>query len=303
MVKIAFYIMNARGYFTVKSFIEKFGVDSISYIVSSKDTAVKEDFFEEIRILAEKSKIKFFNRFEDILESEKLPSVYKFTIGWRWLIKNENNLIVFHDSLLPKYRGFAPLINSLINGESYVGVTALFASGEYDKGDIIAQKSLEIKYPIKISEAINQIQPLYFYLVNKVYGKIKKDIMLKANKQDENEATYSPWLDNEDYYIDWSWSAERIKRFVDAVGYPYDGAKAVLNGKIVNFVDVNVVSDVIIENRSRHVGKVIFIKNELPVVVCRKGLIQLVDIKDNKNSLIHLKFRSRFSSSLDLNSK
>ena len=58
-------------------------------------------------------------------------------------------------------------------------------------------------------------------------------------------------------------------------------------------------SDVIIENRNRHVGKVIFIKNDLPVVVCQKGLIQLVDIKDNKNNRIHPRFRSRFSSSLD----
>ena len=299
MDKVAFYIMNANGYYTVKCFIEKFGVDSIAYIVSSEDIAIKEDFFEEIRILAEKSKIKFYNRIEDISESGKLPRVYKFTIGWRWLIKNENNLIVFHDSLLPKYRGFAPLVNSLINGERRVGVTALLASGEYDKGDIIAQKHLDVKYPIKISEARNQIQPLYFYLVSKVFIKIKKNIVLKANKQDENEATYSPWLDSEDYYIDWSWSAQKIKRFVDAVGYPYDGAKAFLDGKIVNFVDVNIESDVIIENRNRHVGKVIFIKNDLPVVVCQKGLIQLVDIKDNKNNRIHPRFRSRFSSSLD----
>ena len=121
MNKVAFYVMNLKGYFVVKNFIEKFGVNSISYIVSSRDETMKEDCFEAIETLAIKSKIKFLNRFENITELESLKNVYKFAIGWRWIIKNENNLIVFHDSLLPKYRGFAPLINSLINKESQGG--------------------------------------------------------------------------------------------------------------------------------------------------------------------------------------
>jgi len=294
MVKVAFYIMNLKGYITLKSFIEKFGIDSVTYIVSSNDKAIKKDYFYEIRGLAIKSKIKFFNRFEDFSDLEKIPSLYKFAIGWRWLIKNENNLIVFHDSLLPKYRGFAPLVNSLINKELNVGVTALVASENYDQGNIIAQKKLEIKYPIKINEVIDRILPLYFYLVDKVYRKIKTNDIFEVTRQNEKEATYSLWLDNEDYYIDWSWSAEKIKRFVDAVGYPYDGAKAYLDRKIVNFVDLDVVNDVIIENRDRHVGKVIFIKNKFPIVVCKRGLIQLVDIRNNENNFIHIKFRSKF---------
>jgi len=117
MNKVAFYAMNLKGYYVIKKFIQKFGVDSISYIVSSKDEHIKEDCFKAIESLAIKSKIKFLNRFEDIEQLESLPNVYKFAIGWRWLIKNESNLIIFHDSLLPKYRGFAPLVNSLINKE------------------------------------------------------------------------------------------------------------------------------------------------------------------------------------------
>jgi methionyl-tRNA formyltransferase len=53
-----------------------------------------------------------------------------------------------HDSLLPKYRGFAPLPNALINGEREVGVTALFASEEYDMGDIVCQRRLAVEYPM-----------------------------------------------------------------------------------------------------------------------------------------------------------
>jgi methionyl-tRNA formyltransferase len=102
-------------------------------------------------------------------------------------------------------------------------------------------------------------------------------------------------LDNKDYLINWSWSAEKIKRFVDAVGYPYDGAKTFLDGVIINFVDVEVVDDVFIENRNRHLGKIIFMKNKFPIAVCQKGLLKLVDIRDDENKAIEVKFRSRFN--------
>jgi len=174
-------------------------------------------------------------------------------------------------------------------------VTALFADSGYDKGDIVAQESFKIGYPIKIDTVIEQVQPIYFNLVAKIFKDISGNVSLHAFKQSEASATYSLWLNNEDYYIDWNWSAEKIKRFVDAVGYPYDGAKAYLNGKTINFVDVKVVKDVMVESRSRHIGKVIFIKNEHPVIVCKDGLIQLVDIRDDEGSPIFVNFRSKFN--------
>lgn len=163
------------------------------------------------------------------------------------------------------------------------GVTALFASSEYDRGDIIAQKSFEINYPIKISEAIDKIEPLYFELVDEIFTKIKSCEQLNSKKQDE-----SLWLDNEDYFIDWSWSADKIKRFVDAVGYPYDNAKAYLNSEVVKFIDVETVEDVVVEHRERHIGKVIFIKNGIPVVMGLK------DIRDKDDNEMFINFRSRF---------
>jgi methionyl-tRNA formyltransferase len=119
--KIAFYFMNEKGYFTLKIFIEKFGYENIDYIVSAKDTNIKKDYFKEIEALAKKYTIDFFDRLKFDATLENNFSGYKFAIGWRWIIKDNNNLIVFHDSLLPKYRGFAPLVNSLISNENRGG--------------------------------------------------------------------------------------------------------------------------------------------------------------------------------------
>lgn len=293
--KIAFYLMNEKGFYTLKKFIKKFSSKNIDYIVSSSDKKIKKDYFNEIKELCLKYKISFFDKSNDYLQKEKLFRGYKFAIGWRWIIKNDNNLIVFHDSLLPKYRGFAPLVNSLVSNENRGGVTALYASSEYDKGVIIMQRSMNINYPVKINEAINQIKPLYYSLVEDIYTLIFNNKKIPSNKQDDSKSTYSLWLNEKDYFIDWqNWTAKKIKRFIDAVGYPYDNAKAYLNNKIVKFIDVELIEDVKIENRRRHLGKVIFINDGLPVIVCKKGLIGLVDIRDENDKILMINFRSRF---------
>ncbi len=293
MKKVAFYIMNSKGYFVLKNFIDKFGSKNIEYVVSSIDRNIKKDYFEEIENLAIKFKINFFNRFDSFLDIENSFQGYKISIGWRWLIKNELCLIIFHDSLLPKYRGFAPLVNALINQEKILGVTALFASSEYDKGNIISQQNLKISYPIKIDEVIKEIEHLYFNLVENIYRKIVSNKKLKSRIQNENKATYSLWLDNKDYFVDWTWSAKKIKRFIDAVGYPYDSAKAYLNDKIVRLINVKIVEDVAVEHRDRHIGKVIFIKDGIPVIVCKKGLIRIEEIRNEKDEKLKINFRSR----------
>ena len=292
MKKVALYIMSSKGYYVLEEFIKNFGSCPISYIVSCEDKNVQKDFFNEIKILAEKEEINFFTHSENI---EKEFNGFRFAISWKWIIEDEKNLIIFHDSILPKYRGFAPLVNCLINNEKKVGVTALFASSEYDKGNIISKKSFEINYPIKIEDVINKIQPLYFELVSDIFTDILNNEEIKSTEQDDTEATYSSWLDSEDYFIDWSWNAKKIKRFVDAVGYPYDNAKAYLEGRqIIKFININIVQDVVVENRERHIGKVIFIRDGVPIVVCNNGLIGLKDIRDESNEKIKINFRSRF---------
>ena len=285
--------MNEKGFYVLKNFIKEFGSDAVEYIVSTQDKNLKKDYYDEIKQIAKENNITFFNKSKINSKTEKEFIGFKFAIGWRWIIKNSENLIVFHDSLLPKYRGFAPLVNALIKGDNKIGVTALFADEEYDKGDIIIQKSLKVKYPIKIKKVINNIKPLYYELVKNIYQLILNNKNLPRMKQDEKKATYSPWFDKKDYFIDWNWNAEKIKRFVDAVGYPYDNAKTYLNGRVIKLLEVEVINDVKIENRMRHIGKVLFIKNGCPIVICKKGLLKLVDIRDEKNNKLIINFRSR----------
>lgn len=291
MKKINFYVLNEKGYSVIKKFLDVYDSEYVGFIVIGRDYNIKNDYSKEIQEICIKNNIEFYYRNDRIPVSNN----YTFAIGWRWIIKSCENLIVLHDSILPKYRGFAPLVNSLINGEKCLGVTALFASEEYDKGDIIYQKSIEIAYPMKINEAIKKVSNLYEDIVILISKKIFTNNYLGAIKQNDELASYSLWRDKEDYYINWNQSSEEIKRFIDAVGYPYDGAKCMMDDEEIIINEVSIINDLKIENRQ--IGKVIFFDKENPVVVCKEGLIMIEDAiySNSKMSIFPLsKFRIRF---------
>ena len=264
----------------------------IDFVVTARDDDVQADYYDEIFLTCNQLNIRCYDR-KDVYH---VTSRYAVAVSWRWLINlSDTQLIVLHDSLLPKYRGFNPLVSCLINGEKKIGVTALFAADDYDTGDIIAQSLREISYPIKIERAIELIQDNYSELASEIAGTIANGLKLTGSKQDESEASYSLWRDEEDYRIDWNKPAENIRRFIDAVGFPYKGASTIVNDKPARVIEAEEVEDVKIENRIH--GKVIFVKDGFPVVVCGEGLLKITALVDDetKESLLPLKkFRVRF---------
>lgn len=289
---LTLYIMGQKGFATLKAIASEYN-NVVGAVISAPDDNVQKDYFEEIRDLCAECKIPFMTR----EQPNNIKSKYAFAISWRWLIKvDQTQLIVFHDSLLPRYRGFNPLVTCLINGESEIGVTALFATNEYDGGDIIAKVSSCISYPIKIQQAIDLITQIYVELARKIIDIIAIEKPLYGTPQNESCASISLWRDEEDYCIDWSMSACYIRRFIDAVGYPYRGAFTKVDGKPARVLESDIFPDSLIENRTP--GKVIFIKEGFPVVVCGKGLLiirKLVSENSGKSMLPLKKFRIRFT--------
>ena len=182
---------------------------------------------------------------------------------------------MFHDSLLPRYRGFSPLVNALINGESEVGVSAIFGASDFDSGPIIAQSRTAIRYPIRIADAIQAVNKNYAACAETVLQALLDGARLTATPQDESRATYSVWRDEQDYRIDWSKPARDIRRFIDAVGYPYKGASTTFDGKLVRILGAEEAPDVVVENR--HCGKALFAVDGKPVVVCGEGMLKVTE--------------------------
>lgn len=294
--KIGLHVMSAIGYAVLQRLLEQFGPGLIAYVVTARDRAVTEDHHQAIDQLARSAGLPVYTR--PAAPGPDAPPPYLFAVSWRWLIHSEpsQQLIVFHDSILPRYRGFAPLVNALINGESHIGVTALLASAEYDRGAVLAQRSVPITYPQKVSNAIRTLTPCYQQLAVEVVSMIMKRNLI-GKPQDESLATYSLWRDDYDYFIDWTQEADQIRRFVDAVGFPYLGAATAAHGMVYRIIECSTTADVFVENRTP--GKVIFVQDNEPVIVCGRGLLRvhkMIEHESRKDALPLKQFRTCFHS-------
>ncbi len=288
---ISLFLMTEKGYRVLEQLRSASLLDAIDSVIIGKDKKISNDSSVEIKNFCIENDIIYHYREDNF----KIQSQYALAVSWQWLIEQSDiKLIILHDSLLPKYRGFAPLVNQLINGEKETGVTAVFAKEKFDTGEIIIQRSIELNYPIKIATVIELVSDLYGQIACEIIAKIVDGEDLKSIPQNESQATYSLWRDHEDYRIDWTMNAETIKRFVDAVGPPYNGASCLLEGVEIKVAEVEIISDVHIENRQ--IGKVLFMEDGKPIVVCGSGLIKLAEAKyGNGKSLFPLKkHRTRF---------
>ena len=288
------FILFALGYKAYKCLLDLDDLDirRISLVVIGKDKGVSNDYYNEIEKFCLDKHIPYKNRQDYSLNDE--DGRICIAIGWRWVINTKKgNLIVFHDSILPAYRGFNPLVSALINGDDIIGASVIWATEQYDEGEIIFQDSTRISYPIKLREAIGLVAEIYSKLFSRL---IKQDDVrsLECVKQDDSKATYSVWRDKEDYRIDWSKSAEEISRKIDAVGYPYSGATTIVNQEEYIIHDVTVVEEIVIVNRD--IGKVIKKNDNKPIIICGVGLLQIDKMENKSTGKIEFpnKFRLRF---------
>lgn len=205
MKEVSLFVMSRKGYALLKNIINGGFAPQIDKVVIAHDKNMTNDYYEEMYTVCKEAGVDVHDKTENVV----INSPYCIAIAWRWIIplKEKTKLIVFHDSILPRYRGFAPLVNMLINKEPQLGVTALYASEEYDKGEIINQKTTAVSYPIKITDAIDLVTPLYSELVCDILNKLRNHEQLISRPQIEAESTYSLWREEDDYQIDWSESA------------------------------------------------------------------------------------------------
>lgn len=212
-----------------------------------------------------------------------LAGAHVFVVGWQFLLPEDPRLVVFHDGLLPRYRGFAPTVAALINGEPRIGVTAIRPVAATDAGPIYCQRSVPVTYPLKIAAAFDLLAPLYVDCALEILGKNSAPV-----EQDHAAASFSIWRDDDDYAIDWSLPADRIARMVDAVGWPYLGARS---GQIV-IQDAAPVDDVRFETRQP--GKLWSIEGGKPVVVCGSGMLRIDRAVDKAGEVVTFsKLRAR----------
>ncbi|GJM26165.1 MAG: hypothetical protein DHS20C16_25800 [Phycisphaerae bacterium] len=131
--------------------------------------------------------------------------------------------INLHPSLLPKYRGRAPLNWAIINGETQLGLTAHVVSDQVDSGDIVAQQSYELAPNEDVGDALEKLYPMYQGITGEVVRAFVKGSVQRVPQPSGDHKFYPPRRP-EDGWIDWNKRATDICNLVRAVSQPYPGA-------------------------------------------------------------------------------
>jgi len=166
-------------------------------------------------------------------------------LGWYFMIPTKVRESVplgcagIHASLLPKYRGGAPITWAIINGETQTGITFFYMTEGVDNGAIIAQERFSIEdndncATVYEKATLASIKVLHEYLPQIATG------TAPHISQDESQATYSPQRKPEDGLIDWSWNQKRIRDFIRAQTHPYPGAFTYIGEKKVTIWDADI---------------------------------------------------------------
>jgi methionyl-tRNA formyltransferase len=116
-----------------------------------------------------------------------------------------------HFSLLPKYRGAAPVNWAIVNGESVTGVTTMKMDAGLDTGDILLQRETEIDKDEDSISLMSRLGEIGAELLSKTLDELSS---IEPREQDHSAATLAPIMKKEDGKFDWNFSADRIARMV-----------------------------------------------------------------------------------------
>jgi len=144
-----------------------------------------------------------------------------------------NGCINVHASLLPKYRGAAPIAWAILRGEEKTGVTTMRMDEGLDTGPILLQEEVDISREDTAGSLSIRLASLGASLLIETFEGIRKgSVMPRAQP---GEASYAPPLKKEDGLIDWSKSAFEIRNFVRAM-QPWPSAYCMLEGERVTIL-------------------------------------------------------------------
>jgi len=150
-----------------------------------------------------------------------------------------------HASLLPKYRGAAPINAAIINGEKITGITTIFMDEGIDTGDMILKESTEIGENETFGELHDRLAQIGGKVLVETLNQIKNGTV-KREKQPENGISYVGKTDNETCEIDWNLPAKEIHDKIRGLS-PLPTAFTWLNGKKLKIYKSEISEDGIIE--------------------------------------------------------
>ncbi len=177
-----------------------------------------------------------------------------------------------HASLLPKYRGAAPIQRAIINGEKYTGITTMLMDKGLDTGDILEQEKIAIGDNDDFETVSNNLASIASSLILSTIEKRIKNV-LNPISQDNSESTYAEKITNDECMIDFNKSNFEVHNLIRALS-PDPGAYTFFNGKRIKIIK-SAIGD---SCQCSDSGKVVFTNRNKITVSCNNGTVDIYEV-------------------------
>ncbi len=189
-----------------------------------------------------------------------------------------------HASLLPKYRGAAPIHRAIIGGETETGVTAMYMAKKLDAGDILLASRARIGPEDTSGTLHDRLAELGAKLLVETLDMLEQGRVV-PQPQDHSRATFAPKLEKDDGRIDWHRSPEEIERFVRGMT-PWPGAFTFLEDKRIKIFKAVPAAGV----KSASPGLVLQgFENELRVATGEGGALSIIELQGASGKRLHIR--------------
>ncbi|KPK33393.1 MAG: hypothetical protein AMS24_01165 [Chlamydiae bacterium SM23_39] len=181
-----------------------------------------------------------------------------------------------HASLLPLYRGAAPIQRVLLNGEKKTGVTIIKMVEELDTGDIILQKKILIEEGMDfglLEKALLDIAKPMLLEVLEMY----KNKNVKKITQDNSKATYAPSIKKNEFFINWNDDALNIYNKIKAFS-PKPGARTIVEINKKKFI-LKILNAQVLEGISDIPSKILQFEKDSFIVACKKDGLKIISLQ------------------------
>ena len=164
----------------------------------------------------------------------------------------ERGCINVHGSLLPKYRGAAPIQCAVLNGENVTGVTTMYMDEGLDTGDILLRAETQIGENETSGELFDRLSVMGAQLLLETLQKLEKGDIIRE-KQDDQKASYAPLLNKSLSKIDWNKPAAEVHNLVRGLN-PWPVAETTLDGKVLKIYKTK---PVLLKDKAARQGEVV----------------------------------------------
>ena len=183
----------------------------------------------------------------------------------------QHGCINVHASLLPKYRGAAPINKVIVDGETETGVTTMLMDIGLDTGDMLIKRTLTIGADETAGQLHDRMAPLGREALDETLRQLCAGT-LKPEKQNDAETCYASMMKKEDGLIDWSLSATKIHNLVRGLD-PWPAAYTSLAGETLK------ISRTAVESGTGEAGSVVSADNSGVSIACGEGVLRIGELQ------------------------